>query len=96
MLIKFLIIKEEIINFNTAEGHRVYVISEYFINKNYIISAREDLHMIDLLLKNKLPTIFDKTQKFTRISINKGSFSEDVIAVGDVSLIIKKIEDNNG
>lgn len=91
MLIKLTTIHEEIINFNSAQGQKKYVIQEIFINPFHIVSLKEDLQYVELHVKGYLPDGFSKNQKFTRIAINRGNMGEEFTAIGDLSGLAKKI-----
>lgn len=91
MLIKITTIHEEIINFNSAQGHKKYVIEEMFVNTQHIVSLKEDLQYVELHVKGNLPEGFAKNQKFTRIGLNRGSMGEEITAVGEPLGLAKKI-----
>lgn len=91
MLIKLTTIHEEIINFNSAQGHKKYVIQEMFVNTQHIVYLKEDIQYVELLVKGSLPEGFSKNQKFTRVAINRGNMGEEVTAVGELIGLVKKI-----
>lgn len=91
MFVRLMTIHEEIINFNSAEGHRKYVLQEVFINPMHVTSLKEDLRYVELFVKGMLPEGFSKNQKFTKISLNRGNMGEEFTAIGDVVGIAKKL-----
>ena len=64
MLIKLTSIHEEVINFNSAQGHKKYLIQEIFVNPQHIVYLKEDLQYVELHVKGFLPDGFQKNQKF--------------------------------
>lgn len=91
MLIKFISIEEYYGNLNSAVGQRSFLISEVYINPNFIITMKEDLKYIELSISKKLPDGFARDQKFTRISLNKGNMGQEITVIGDVVSLIEKI-----
>jgi hypothetical protein len=96
MFVKVVSVNENIDNTNIQNSVKKFAIKEVFLNKNLVISISEDERMNELSDKNKLPSGFPKNQKFSKISINKGNFGEDMCIVGDVELITKLFEAKNG
>ena len=93
MLIKLLEIYEEIVHHSKAEGNKVYMLREVVINPDYIIALRNET-IIEKYLRDN-PSSFEglqKDQKFTRISINKGSSGNDIIVLGNLDTIFKMFE----
>lgn len=97
MLIKLLEIYEEIIHVEKAESYKkLYFIREIVINTNFIVTMKSDISIEKRLQEN--PNNFDgldKNEKFTRISLNKGSSSNDVVVIGSLDQIIKMMDLNN-
>lgn len=91
MLVKLTTIHEEIVNFNSAQGHKKYVIQEMFVNPLHIVFLKEDLQYVELHVKGNLPDGFPKNQKFTRVGINRGNMGEEITAIGELAGLAKKI-----
>lgn len=91
MLIKLTTIHEEVINFNSAQGHKKYVIQEIFVNPLHVIYLKEDLQYVELHIKGNLPDGFPKGQKFTRVAISRGNMGEEITAIGELVGLAKKM-----
>ena len=87
MLIKLASVNEEVINFNSAQGHKNYTVTQVYINPQHIVVLKEDIQYVELNVKNKLPDIFEKGQNFTRILLNRGSVGEEITVIGDLKSI---------
>jgi hypothetical protein len=96
MLIKVVVISETVDNTNLQNSFRKFKIQEMFINKNLIVSILEDEKFNLLNVQNKLPSGLSSDQKFTKITLNKGNFGEDISVIGDYTSIAKLIEAKNG
>jgi hypothetical protein len=96
MFIKLLEICEEIINYNKAEGIKSFFIREIAINPNYITSFRTDT-LIERLIKDNPSSAegLQKDQKFTRVYINKGGNSQEIVVLGDINTIYKLLDTNS-
>ncbi len=96
MFIKLLEICEEVMNYSKAEGVKTFFIREVVINPNYIVSFRSDT-LIERLI-NENPSIADglqKDQKFTRLYLNRGSNSQELIVLGSLDTIYKLFDISN-
>jgi hypothetical protein len=87
MLLKLMEIYEEVVHHNKAEGQKYYHIREVVINKEYITFMREDPQTSVNLKDGRLPSVLDKEQKFTRISVARGNIGQDIIVIGDLQSI---------
>lgn len=96
MLIRFVEIYEENAGFDSTKPQKQFLVREIYINKSQIVSIREDLSMIDNFVQNKLPKSFEKNQKFTLISLNKGNMGQDVTVIGSLEYVYKMVENLNG
>jgi hypothetical protein len=89
MLVKLLKISEE----NTLKDSRLnkkFILKEIFLNNNSIICIEEDEYF-----KTIYPKDNDTEQEFTRLKLNIGNLGEEIIVVGNYSLIAKKIGAKN-
>ena len=97
MLIKLLEICEEIAHAEKAESYKkIYFIREIVINSDFIVTMKSDLSLEKRLQEN--PNNFDglnKNEKFTRICVNKGSISNDIVIIGSLEQLYKMMDINN-
>jgi hypothetical protein len=93
MLVKITTINEELLNFNSAHGHKKYTLSIIYVNPIHVVALKEDLQYVELNVKKQLPEGFDKNQKFTRVIINYGSMGEEIVAIGDIKGIASIINE---
>jgi len=97
MLIKLLEICEEITHVEKAESYKkLYFIREIVINSDFIVSMKSDLALEKRMHEN--PNSFDglnKNEKFTRICMNKGSISNDIVVIGSLEQVFKLLDINN-
>ena len=84
----------EVYNRSGGGTVRDYALRKIFINPNHVVYLREDDDTVRLLLNGHLPEALDPRQQFTKISLNKGTYGHDVIVVGPISEIHKKLFDN--
>ena len=96
MLVRFVEIYEENTSFDSSKPSKQYLIREIYINKSHIISFKEDLEMINNFVQKKISKGFEKDQKFTLITVNKGNMGQDISVVGSIEYIYKLIEGLNG
>lgn len=97
MLIKLLEICEELTHAEKAESYKKrYFIREVVLNSDFIVLMKQDI-ILEEKLQESLNFIdgLNKNEKFTRISMNKGNISSDVIVVGSLDQIYKLLDINN-
>ena len=75
---------------NITEG-RTYKLREVYINSEHVILMREDDHSLKLLNENMLPSGLDRRQRFTRISLQRGSAGQEIVVVGAPEMIEEKL-----
>jgi hypothetical protein len=97
MLIKLFEIQEEILHSNKAENFKKkLLLREVVINTDFIVTMRHDVVLEKYFNENpNMNDGLEKDQKFTRVSMNKGSVSNDVIILGSIDNIMKLLEVNN-
>ncbi len=81
-----------------GSGHgssKVYSLRSIYINTSHVICLREDEPLKMLLSEGRLVDGMDKRQDFTRITINKSNLHEDIVVVGAIEEIQKKISSSN-
>ena len=79
---------------NTERGHG-YSVRTIYINPIHVVCIRESYDMESLLNEGRLPQELDKRQEFTTLSLNKGTYGQDVIVIGSVNEIHKKLNKNH-
>ncbi len=72
-----------------------YSLRHIYINPSHILCLREELVIKRLLTEGKLIEGLDKRQNFTRITVNKSAFREDIVVVGSIHEIQKKLNIDN-
>jgi len=62
-----------------------------YINPIHVICLRSDLGTKRNLHEGKLPAELDRRQEFTKITINKGNYGQDITVIGTVEEVQKKL-----
>lgn len=78
---------------NTQRG-QTYSVRTIYINPDHVVCIRESYDMLGLLNEGRLPQELDKRQEFTTLSLNKGTYGQDVIVIGSVNEVHKKLNKN--
>ena len=81
-----------------GSGHgssKVYSLRSIYINPAHVICLREDKPLKILLAEGRLIDGLDNRQDFTRITINKSNLHEDIVVIGAVEEVQKKISISN-
>ena len=71
---------------NIAEA-KDYKLREVYINPEHVIMLREDAHTSRLLQEKRLPHDLDERQRFTRLTMQRGSAGTEVIVVGSPDVV---------
>ena len=79
---------------NTERG-QTYSVRTIYINPTHVVCIRESHDMLGLLEEGRLPQELDKRQEFTTLSLNKGTYGQDVIVIGSVNEIHRKFHRNS-
>jgi hypothetical protein len=87
MSVKFV----EVYDCGVGTTRRSYSLRSVFINPDYVVCLREDIDTNNLLREGKLPGDLDERQVFTCVSINKGTYGQDIIVVGPIEETYKKL-----
>lgn len=97
MLIKLLEIYEEISHAEKAENFKKkHFLREIIVNTDFIVTLRAD-KSIEKYIKDN-PSSYEglkPNEKFTRMSLNKGSTSSEILVVGSLDQLLKLLELNN-
>ena len=75
---------------NTQRG-LAYSVRTIYINPTHVVCIRESYDMSGLLKEGRLPKELDTRQEFTTLSLNKGTYGQDVIVIGSVNEIHRKL-----
>ena len=78
---------------NTKRG-QAYSVRTIFINPVHVVCIRESYDMLGLLKEGRLPQELDSRQEFTTLSLNKGTYGQDIIVIGSVNEVHKKLHVN--
>ena len=81
----------EVYDNGVGTTRRDYSLRTVFINPDHVVCLREDVDTSRLLGEGKLPENLDKRQVFTRVSINGGTYGQDIVVVGQIEEIYKKL-----
>ncbi len=75
----------EIYNRSAVGTSKDYSLREVYINPDHVVCLREDFHSSKLLMEGYLPDTLDPRQEFTTVSLNKGTYGQDIVVVGPVA-----------
>lgn len=70
---------------------RSYFLREIYINPQHVICLRAETSMEKMLKEGKLIEGLDKRQKFTRVSVSNNAYEEDIVVVGGIDEVYKKL-----
>ena len=84
-MIKLIEVCELVSAANTSK--RKYTLREVYINPEHIVSLHEAFSYEQKLLEGMLPEGLDQRQKFTRLTLNRGTAGLDIIVVGEPNMI---------
>ena len=78
--------------FSGAPGvSRGYSLREIYINPQHVICLRSEDDMEKMLQEGRLVDGLDKRQKLTRVSVSNNSYEEDIIVIGGIDEVYKKL-----
>ena len=95
-MIKFTEVRNQA-NTPSGEGRRGnhdFVLSEVWINENYVVNIREAPRYHQLLAEGRLPPALDLAHRFTAVTTNNGGLSETHIIIGDPQMVAVKLNHN--
>jgi len=81
----------EVYNSGSGTGRHQYSLRSVYVNPSHVVCLREDPDTSRLLEEGRLGEL-DQRQSFTRISINKGTYGQDIVVVGPVDEVYKKLD----
>ncbi len=74
----------EIYNKSGTPAFKEYSLREVYINPDHVVCLRENNDVTRLLIEGSLPDELDPRQQFTTVSLNKGTYGQDIIVIGPV------------
>ena len=78
--------------FSTSHGAaKTYSLREIYINPGQVVCLRSEDVFERLLHEGRLVDGLDKRQKFTRISVNTNLHQEDIVVIGTLDEVYKKL-----
>jgi hypothetical protein len=81
----------EIYNSGVGTGARTYSLRTVYVNPAHVVCLREDPDTSRLLEEGRLGGLDDR-QSFTKISINKGTYGQDLTVVGPIDEVYRKLD----
>jgi len=69
-----------------------YKLRAIYINPAHVICLREDDHMGSLLREGRLVDGLDVRQSFTKISVTRTSYEEDITVVGTLDEVYNRLK----
>ena len=73
-------------------SQRKYSLRKIYINPDHVMCLREDEVLKGVLREGNLISGLDKRQSFTRVTLNNNSMQQDVLVVGNLDEIYKKLQ----
>lgn len=73
------------------QGSTEYGMRDITINPQHVVAFREDPGVTNALNENRLPNGLSKNVGFTRIYLNSGQFSLNVVVAGSPDMVEQKI-----
>lgn len=73
------------------ESSQQYVLREIYVSPKHIVSLREDERYKQKLHEGVLPGELDEKHRFTKVTLNKGATGQEIIVVGEPSLIESRL-----
>ena len=70
---------------------KTYSLREVFVNPDFVVSLVPDTNTKRLLSEGRLPDGIHNSAEFTRIAIHKGASGQEMVVVGSVRDIRKKL-----
>ena len=86
-IVKFVEISREL---NIAEA-KDYKLCEVYINPEHVVMLREDAYTSRLLQEKRLPKDLDDRQRFTRLTMQRGSSGTEVVVIGTPDSVREKL-----
>ena len=70
---------------------RSYSLREIYINPQHVICLRAETALETMLQEGRLIDGLDKRQKFTRVSVSNNSYDEEILVIGSIDEVYKKL-----
>lgn len=78
--------------YNGSQGvARSYSLREIYINPQHVICLRAEPSLENMLKEGRLIDGLDKRQKFTRVSVSNNAYEEDIVVIGSIDEVYKKL-----
>jgi hypothetical protein len=78
--------------YNGSQGvARSYSLREIYINPQHVICLRVETALETMLQEGRLMDGLDKRQKFTRVSVSNNAYEEDIVVIGSIDEVYKKL-----
>ena len=74
---------------------RDWALRTIYINPAHVVCLREDDATNKLLKEGSLPKQLDDHQEFTKITLNKGTYGQEITVVGPIGVVQKKLSETN-
>ena len=81
----------ELYNRSGTPTFKDYGLREIYINPDHVVCLREDFQSGRLLTEGTLPDDLAPRQQFTNVSLNKGTYGQDIIVIGPVQEVHQKL-----
>ena len=81
----------EVYNKSGTPTFKEYSLREVYINPDHVVCLRENNDVTRLLMEGALPDELDPRQQFTTVSLNKGTYGQDIIVIGPVRETHEKV-----
>tara|TARA_R110002124_G_C8964012_1_gene514324 strand:- start:2197 stop:2493 length:297 start_codon:yes stop_codon:yes gene_type:complete len=81
----------ELYNRSGTPTFKDYNLREIYINPDHVVCLRDDPQSGHLLTEGNLPEGLDPRQEFTNVSLNKGTYGQDIVVIGPVQEIHQKL-----
>ena len=91
MIIKLIELAEDN-HYGSADGNKIYILREIFINPRQVVCLREDFSTQKKLKDGLLPDGLDPRTKFTKLSLERGHSGIDLVILGDPVAVQAKLE----
>ena len=78
--------------YNGSQGvARSYSLRQIYINPQHVICLRVETALETMLKEGRLIDGLDKRQKFTRVSVSNNAYEEDIVVIGSIDEVHKKL-----
>lgn len=78
--------------YNGTQGvARTYSLREIYINPQHVICLRVESDLETMLQEGRLIDGLDRRQKLTRVSVSNNAYEEDIVVIGSIDEIYKKL-----